>query len=323
MRRDKRIRTGLIVLAAIGLVAIALNVLAYKHARAMLYFSESGTQTVSPESMSFLDKASTLFTGVDAARPLSSASDSALLGFQQFLISINPDLYLGAALFAQPDTADLVLLFHGYRADKFALLHEARAFAELGYSTLLIDFRGSGSSSEAYTSVGYDEAEDVVAAIQYARKNIPHSRLFIFGQSMGAAAVLRAVKEFQIQPTALILESVFDRMLSTVENRFSIMNAPSFPSAQLLLFWGGRQMNFDGFSHNPIDYAEFVKSPVLFLHGELDQRAKLSEAQAVFQNIPVSIRKNFHVFDNAKHVSFVKQYPEEWKDQIRRFLNTT
>lgn len=58
---------------------------------------------------------------------------------------------------------------------------------------------------------------------------------------MGAAAILRSVHEHAIQPDAVILEGVLDTLLNTVRNRFGAMQIPSFPSAELPVFWGGRQ----------------------------------------------------------------------------------
>ena len=66
----------------------------------------------------------------------------------------------------------LVILFHGYAAEKSSVLNEASVFLELGLSVLLVDFRGSANSSESYTTVGYDEAEDVAAAVCYAKGQI-------------------------------------------------------------------------------------------------------------------------------------------------------
>lgn len=315
----KRKRWSIRILIVLLILFGFMNILAYMHAESMLNFTTSGEQVKSPEGMTFTEKTTTLFTGIDAARPASKVADSSLLGFRQFLIPMD-SIQLGAALRLQPDTSDMVILFHGYRADKFALLHEAKAFYELGFSVLLIDFRGSGSSSESYTSAGYFEAEEVKTSWEYVKYQLPHRKVILFGQSMGAAALLRAVAELGVQPDKIIVESIFDRMLSTVENRFALLNAPSFPSAQLLLFWGSEQMQFDGFRHNPIDYARSVNIPIMFLHGEKDRRAKLTEARSVYDAIPETTRKEFFTFENAAHVSFAKLYPQEWKVSLDLFL---
>jgi pimeloyl-ACP methyl ester carboxylesterase len=181
-----------------------------------------------------------------------------------------------------------------------------------------VDFRGSGESSEAYTTIGYREAEDVAAAVRYAREHLPHARLILYGQSMGAAAVLRAVHACGVQPDAIIAEAVFDRMLSTVRNRFRIMGVPSFPGAELLVFWGGRQAGFDGFSLNPVDYAASVRCPILFLHGAADPRARIEEARSVFAAVPGW--KRFKEFPGLGHQAALARFPDEWKATVAQFL---
>ena len=212
----------------------------------------------------------------------------------------------------------LVILFHGYAGEKTGTLHEARAFLEMGLSVLLVDFRGSGDSSESYTTLGFREAEDVACAVRYAHDHLPHSQVILYGQSMGAAAILRAVHACGVQPDAIIVEAVFDRMLSTVRNRFRIMGVPSFPSAELLVFWGGRQAGFDGFSLNPSEYAASVRCPILFLHGAADPRARPEEARRVFAAVPA--RKRFKEFPGIGHEASVARFPNEWKETVGQFL---
>lgn len=87
--------------------------------------------------------------------------------------------------------------------------------------------------------------DDVAGSMAYVRAISPHQPLILYGQSMGGAAIMRAIDVNDIQPDAIIIEAVFDKMLSTVQNRFSAMGLPSFPGAHLLVFWGGVQ-NLNG-----------------------------------------------------------------------------
>lgn len=47
---------------------------------------------------------------------------------------------------------------------KASMLPAAKAFHDLGYKVVLVDFRGSGGSTGEGTTVGYREAEDFVKA---------------------------------------------------------------------------------------------------------------------------------------------------------------
>src|ERR1051326_57080 len=71
--------------------------------------------------------------------------------------------------------------------EKSGTILEARAFLEMGFAVLMVDFRGSGESSESYTTVGFLEAEDVAVSVAYAREELHQAKVILYGQSMGAA----------------------------------------------------------------------------------------------------------------------------------------
>ncbi len=230
----RRCPKGLFALVVAGIVA--MNAMAYRHAHAMMHFGGGTVRTNKPEKLHPAEKIRVLICGVTVPRPRSQLGLSAL-GPQCRALTIPCDngVRLGAWYCLGSSDSPLVILFHGYAGDKTSTLREASAFLELGLSVLLVDFRGSGDSSESYTTIGYREAEDVAAAVAYARANLPHPRVILYGQSMGAAAVLRAVDACGVRPDAIIVEAVFDRMLHTVRHRFEAMGFPPFPGALCFL----------------------------------------------------------------------------------------
>jgi dipeptidyl aminopeptidase/acylaminoacyl peptidase len=189
----------------------------------------------------------------------------------------------------------------------------------LGQVVVLVDFRGSGGSGGDRTSVGYDEARDVAAAMRWARVDLRLDRPVLYGTSMGAAAVLRAVAVEGVQPRALVLEAPFDRLLTTVRHRFEAMRLPSFPGAELLLFWASVQSGFNAFQHNPVDYARRVHVPTLILHGHDDPRVTEAEARAIYDRLPAA--KVIEVFPNVGHGVTGVIPPETWRDVVGRFLS--
>jgi pimeloyl-ACP methyl ester carboxylesterase len=316
----KKLKRWLVFLAlAVVLGIVALNLLAYRHAYAMMHFTTGKPRTKEPEKLTLGEKAKVLLRGVRIPRPRTIASPIDLApGTTSLLLKCTNGIKLGAWYCAGSTESPLVILFHGYSSEKSGTLPEAMAFLKLGLSVLLVDFRGSGDSSESYTTVGFDEAQDVAAATRYALAHLPHRRLVLYGQSMGAAAILRAVNSCGVQPDAIIVEAVFDKMLNTVRHRFEAMGVPSFPSAELLVFWGGHQAGFNGFAHNPLQYATSVTCPILFLHGTADPRAHIEEARRVFA--AVSAPKRFKEFPAVGHEASVVRYPAEWNETVRQFL---
>ena len=285
----------------------------------MMHFNVGNLRTKEPEKLTLGQKAKVLLCGVNIPRPQTSVSPSNL---GPATISIRLDctngIKLGAWYCVGQGDKPLVILFHGYTGEKSGTLPEAKAFLEMGLSVLLVDFRGSGDSSESYTTLGFDEAEDVAAAVRYARAHLPLPEVVLYGQSMGAAAILRAVDRCGVRPDAIIVEAVFDKMLNTVRHRFELMGVPSFPSAELLVFWGGHQAGFNGLGHNPAQYATGVNCPILFLHGTADSRAHIEEARRVFAAVPGP--KRFKEFPAVGHEASVLRFPDEWNETVRHFL---
>jgi alpha-beta hydrolase superfamily lysophospholipase len=314
--RRHRILTGCLALLA---ALVILNALAFRQAYSMTHFVAEGTPIDSAASLSFADKLKTAFTGLSIPRPKneSTPAESGLI-YEVHRFASTDGTELEAWFIPKDHPKGLVLLVHGYVASKSALLSEAKAFHDLGFATMLVDFRGSGGSSGNTTTIGVEEAEDVLAAWHYARDHWSDLPILLYGPSMGGAAILRAVAVHGISPTALMVECPFDRMLSAVENRFAIMGFPAFPAARLLVLWGGIQHGFNGFHHNPAEYARAVHCPTLVLHGTLDAHAKTEQVQRVFDNLAGP--KEFVLFPDLGHQSYVSARPEEWKKAVSAFL---
>jgi len=308
-----------VILLFIVLGVVLWNWVAYRHAYAMTHFTAETARMGPPEGLKLAQKCSLLVKGVRIVRPQAEMSVEALGSCWKAVTIEGPGaVRLGACYREVAGAGCVVLLFHGYASEKTALLSEAEAFLQMGCSVLLVDFRGSGESSEAYTTIGYLEADDVLAAVEFGRRQFPQAAQILYGASMGAAAVLRAIHLGQVKPAGIILEAVFDRLLNTVRHRFEAMKVPAFPNAQLLLYWGGKQGGFDGFSHNPVDYAASVKCPALFLHGSADPRATVEEGRRVFA--AVNEPKRFEEFPGLGHESALGRFPEMWKEAVGSFL---
>lgn len=307
-----------LVLALVAGFAV-LNVLACHHARSMLHYSAIGAHPGKPDPLTPYAKFRMLLLGVHVPRPVDERPPSVLAPAARILtIPVPGGITLSAWYAGQGTAAPLVIFFHGYSTEKTRLLLEAREIHAMGASVLLVDFRGSGGSSEHYTTLGWREAEDAAAAVEYARENLPHPALILYGQSMGSAAILRAIHALEVRPDGVILESVFDTMLGAIRNRFNAMGVPAFPAAELLVFWGGWQRGFDGFAHNPVAYAPSLKCPALFLHGSGDLRATVQQARRVYA--AAAGPKQFVEFAGIGHASYAASRFDQWHAAVTDFL---
>lgn len=300
---------------------IAFNTIAWMQARSMTQFVANGQRTAKPEKLSIAGKLKVALMGVELPRPINrrTPSDDGL-SYETHRIHLADRETLEAWFMPQRSSRGIVLLFPPYANSKDALLPVAKILHHLGYDVLLVDFRGTGGSSGNDTTLGIREADDVVQSVAYARQTWSKRPVILYGASMGATAIMRAITQKGITPDAVILESPFDRLLNTVRRRFAAMGIPAFPGAELIVFWGGVQQHIDGFTHNPVEYASAIKCPVLLLHGEIDTRVTQQDAIAIYNNFPG--RKQFVVFPNSVgHGSLAIDNSSLWQQQVSAFLN--
>ena len=318
-RSIKRRVVGCLVVLLVGLVAA--NALAAWQAYAMLHYDDSGPRTMPPEQLSCWGKIKVMLTGMRMPRPRAvMAPDEVGLPFVELRIPAGTGVALSAWHIPQSNQADVMLLFHGYGAEKSSLLEEARLFHRLGYSIVMADFQGGGASTGRGTTLGFREAEDVKVVVDWVTTNLHPDHLLLYGQSMGAAAILRAMAHEGVQADGVILESLFDTVVQTVRNRFSAMKIPATPLAEWLILWGGWWTGYPAFSLNPVDDIKKVSCGVLVLHGADDARVRTAEAQRVFDAAPGP--KWWKEINGAGHESLASHSPVEWQQAIGDFCRS-
>lgn len=212
-----------------------------------------------------------------------------------------------------------VLLFPGNAGSKSKqLLAPAQVFHDLGYNTLLVDFRGVGGSSGNTTTLGVREAKDVALTVKEAQRSNLKRPFILYGVSMGTAAILKAMADEKVNPDAIILELPYARLLDAVRSRVRIFKVPTFPIAELVVFWGGVQHGTNGFTHNPVIYANQVKCPTLILHGKLDKWTTEDEVNQMIQNLQGP--KKLVIFPDSGHNLLVTANRDLWQKSIGQFL---
>ncbi len=310
-KRKKRIRR---IKRSIFILFLLMNLVAYFHAYRFTHFSDTrDARTKTPASLSMATKLSTIFFGVNNPRPANQEWPKRF--YETILIQSNKTIECWSI--RQLNPKGTVILFHGYASDKSALLKQADVFMNLGYNTLLVDFMGSGGSDGNQTTIGYFEAEQVKSCYDKLKKQ-KKKNIYLYGTSMGAVAILKAVNDFHLKPSGIILECPFGTMRETVKSRFHNMGLPSFPMADLLVFWGGIQNGFWAFSHNPDVYAKGIDCPTLLMYGEKDDKVSRSEIDRIYSHL--TAKKKLVAFPNAAHENYLDVDKKLWINEIGAFV---
>lgn len=293
---------------------ILMNTIAGFHAYHFTHVSNSqALKTGGIESLSWLDKIEIMVLGVAQPKPMPKAYPQR--DYQTIKLPTKKSTV--AWYIPIKNAKGCIALFHGYGGEKSSMLSKSNFFNELGYSTLLIDAWGAGESEGNQITIGYKESRQVTAALYWMKKQ-GYSQQILMGTSMGAASILKAVNETKISPTAIIIECPFGSLKATVEALFCMMGLPTFPMANLLVFWGGLENGFNAFDYQPAQYAKNIHCPTLLFYGAKDPKISMEETKKIYQNLKGP--KDWMIFENSGHVDFWHEYASEWKSKTRFFL---
>lgn len=294
-----------------------MNIVAVFHSYKFTHFTDSKTEkTKNPTQLTTGQKIKTLIFGVSNPRPENTSVPTT--DYETIKLKSNKEIECWSVKTANPKGT--VILFHGFSADKSSMLDKADLFRELSYNTLLVDFMGSGGSEGNQTTIGFLEAEQVKTCYDYLTEN-GEKNIYLFGTSMGAVAIMKSISDNGITPKGIIIECPFGSMYETVSARFKAMNAPTFPMAGLLVFWGGLQNGFWAFGHNPTEYAKHINCPTLLLYGAKDEKVSREEIDEIFKNLVG--QKTLKIYNNAGHENYLTKYQPEWTQDVEQFITTT
>jgi alpha-beta hydrolase superfamily lysophospholipase len=296
---------------------LLVNMVAFFHAYKFTHFTNSAVKRVKKNeaSLTFSEKLNALVFGVNIPKPKNEQQPTQ--PFETIRLKSNKEI---ECWHIKADSAKgTVILFHGYGGAKGSMLDKSDAFLAMGYNTLVVDFMGSGGSEGVQSTIGYKESEQVKTCFEYVQQS-GEKNIYLFGTSMGAAAVLKSLYDYEIHPTGIIVECPFGTMYETTCARFNNMGVPPFPMANILLFWGSVQNGFWTFSHNPADYAKSVKCPTLLLYGEKDAKVSRKETDEIFANITGI--KTLKIYPEAGHENYLIRYRDQWVTDITGFFNS-
>ena len=307
------------VLKRIGLIALTLfiigNFIVYNHVYRFTHFSDTvNDKTTKPEELSKLEKLNTVFMGVRIPKPENETKP--IRNYETFTIKSTEELEVW--YIEIPEDKGIVVMFHGYSSSKSSLLEYSEEFNKKGYSTLLVDFMGSGGSTGNLTTIGFEESKDVKEVYQLVKAQYPNKEIILFGCSMGAASIMKSIRDYKINPDKIILECPFGSFEETTKKRFQAMNLPSFPFTDLLMIHGRIQLVFNPYKHNPIEYAKEIKVPTLLLLGRKDDRVSMNSIEKIYQNL--SGTKKLGILENSGHEVYLNDDREEWHSFVDEFL---
>lgn len=193
-----------------------------------------------------------------------------------------------------------VLFLHGNAGNISHRLDSLRMFHRLGYSTLIVDYRGYGNSAGKPSEQGtYLDAEAAWRYLTETRKT-PSSTIVLFGESLGGAvAAWLAVRH---PPAALVIASGFTSVPD--------LAATFYPYLPVRLL--------SRFSYDTREYLGSVATPVFIAHSPDDEIIPYRHGRALYDaaNPP----KRFLELSGGHNEGFIFMR-ESWVRTLGEFLD--
>jgi len=219
-----------------------------------------------------------------------------------------------------PETKATVIILHGIGACKETQLGRARILADAGIATAVLDLRAHGRSGGEYCTFGYCEKNDIHDLVDRLLVEHPERPVGIWGISLGGAI---ALQEMGMDPRIRfgIIESTFDEFEKVaVEYGADFMfGLRSKWLTDRVLAKSGQIAHFDPDMVKPVVSAQQIHVPVLFMHGDNDDKIPIEFNRRNFEAV-ASPDKQWITVSGADHLNVWQKGGDALEQRVQHFL---
>ena len=297
---------------------ILINISAAFHAyRFTHYYNDDKIRNQQPSQGKPLLRTWRLMTGKKLAKSLIQYYPTIPYDTVQLTMANGKKL---EAWYMKADSAKgTVILFHGLGSNKGNVTGEAFEFNSFGYNTMLVDMRAHGNSEGVVNTLGYNESEEVKLAFDHISKK-GEKNIILWGMSLGAVIITKAIWQYDIKPQKIILEMPFDRLQDHIRARARISGFPGEPFGFFVTFWTGFEQGYWAYGHKTSRYVKKINCPVLLQWGNSDEYVLKEETDRIFTSISSS-QKKLVIYPGAGHVPMLFANASKWDETVSEFLN--
>lgn len=235
----------------------------------------------------------------EIGREIVTTPDQIGLAYESIEISTTDHQTLHSWFVPAAENKGTILFFHGNAGNISHRLDYLFMFYQLGYNTLIFDYRGYGQSSGKPSE--YGTYQDAMAAWRYLTevKEIAPSSIILFGESLGGAvAAWLAARE---KPGMLVLASVFTSVPDLATQIY-----PFLPVRQIARF-----------EYNTLENLRSVSCPVFVAHSPQDEIVPFTHGRDLFQI--ASEPKQFLTLQGGHNDGFIFMR-KDWKMTLDAFM---
>lgn len=212
-----------------------------------------------------------------------------------------------------------VIVLHGIGDSRQGSVGYAPLFLDAGYSVLLPDSRGHGSSGGDLVTYGLLEKSDVLSWAHWLRQQ-DCKALYALGESLGGSVLIQAAA---LGPgfRAIVAESPFADLTAIAEFRVrQKLHLPPLlqpvipaPLVQSSITYAKFRYGIDLRQVQPAESIRRTNTPILLIHGLEDSRTPYWHSQALARADAQSV---LWLVPNAQHTTAYSAEPTEFRRRV-------
>lgn len=217
---------------------------------------------------------------------------------------------------AQNKSDRVIILCHGYPADKNNIL-AGTYFLAKKFNLFYFDFRYLGDSEGRYSTIGYHEQNDFLAAVDEVRKR-GFSKIGAYGFSMGGSAIIMAQSP---DVSAIVADSAYANLYSMAKQVYAMF--PGFtglPFLWLTNLYTKLFLGFDLREASPEHAITGLDIPVMIIHSKHDTQIPVSHAQALYDAADPQLTQLW-IIENADHGLAHFHNKQEYEQRVTDFFD--
>ncbi|THF75336.1 alpha/beta hydrolase [Cohnella fermenti] len=216
-----------------------------------------------------------------------------------------------------------IIFAHGYRGNRLqknaTALGLAKEFVQRDFNVVLFDFRNCGDSGGHITTIGLDEQQDILGAIDWCKAR-GEEPIGLIGFSMGAvASILAAAKSAEV--SGVVADSPFGDLTRYLLNNLSVWSKlPKYPFSPLMVLAIRFVMRKNPRLVKPMaSIQQIYPRPVLFIHGDQDDAIPCTDSEMMSKRFADAF--SYWQVPGAKHTGSYKLYPQEYARRVVHFFD--
>ena len=217
-----------------------------------------------------------------------------------------------AAWYTPSENGALILVAHGHGERRS--VNQYVLYARNGYGVLAWDFRAHGESGGELSTLGYHEALDVEAALDFVLLQEGMEHIGAWGASMGGAAVLEAASR-RVEIEAVVVDSVFPTLED--ELRWAVTRSAFLP---FIRFFAEKETGVDIKNLRPVDRIRDIgPRPIMIIQGEADSMIPAGSGQRLYE--AAGEPRYLWTEAGVNHVGMYSMHPEKYEEKVVGFFN--